>query len=67
MEHPACKKSHTGAEGDRLKIEVTGNRCNKEVQELPQLNLAGIIIAGPSTFVKVLKILQKLLYEEEIK
>jgi len=33
------------------------------VQELPQINLARIIIAGPSLFVKVLKILQKLLYE----
>jgi len=64
VEHPAGKKSHTGAEGDRLSIEVTDTRCNKEDIELPQLNLAGIIIARPSTFVKVLKILQKLLYEE---
>jgi len=34
------------------------------VLELPQINLARLIIAGPSIFVKVLKILQNILYEE---
>ena len=63
MEHPAGKKSHTGAEGDRLSIEVTDTRCNKGVTELPQINLAGLIIAGPSIFVKVLRILQNISYE----
>jgi len=46
-----------------LTINGPGNRCNKET-ELPQTNLAIIIIAGPSIFVKVLKILQGISYEE---
>jgi len=34
------------------------------VTELAQIKLAGLIIAGPSTFVKVTKILQNISYEE---
>jgi hypothetical protein len=40
------------------------NSCLKEGKELPQINLARIIIPGLSIFVKVLQILQNISYEE---
>jgi len=50
--------------GTRFREKSPENQCNREVTELPQINLARLIIAGPSIFVKVVRILQNISYEE---
>lgn len=60
VEHPVGKKSHTSAKGGQATNRSHRPiQCNKEVVELPQISLAGLIIAGPPLFVKVLKSFNK--------